>query len=295
MARSSTRGQHVKTIALSCITGAMLLSHGSAYAQAASYPSSVEPTSGPLAEAPAEEGTPIIVTGSRIASDGYDSPTPLTVIGEEALAQSANDSIRQSLSTLPVFQGGISTTDGAGVPSFNQAGLSTLELRNLGGNRTLILFDGQRTVPSTSVGIVDIDNFPEQLIERVEVVTGGASAVYGSDAVAGVVNFVLDTDFTGVRGEISGGVTSYGDGENYKIALSAGTSFADGRGHILVSGERTENAGIVDGNGDREWARSTLNYIVNPAYTSSNGEPEFLLRDNVFLSTATHGGIITSG
>src|SRR5690606_14327961 len=107
---------------------------------------------------------------------------------------------------------------------------------SLGANRTLILIDGQRTVSSRVDGLVDINNIPQQLISRVDIVTGGASAVYGSDAVSGVVNFILDKEFTGIKGELSSGMTSYGDGENYRLALTAGTPFAGGKGHFTVSG-----------------------------------------------------------
>ncbi|MBM0106698.1 TonB-dependent receptor [Steroidobacter sp. S1-65] len=238
----------------------------------------------------------VVVTGSRITrSEGYEAPTPLTVLSQEQLfGQSANSSVRESLSTMPVFSGGYDITTGAGVPSFNQAGLSTIEMRNLGITRTLVLLDGQRSVGSIATGVVDTDNFPQQLIERVEVVTGGASAVYGSDAVAGVVNFILDRDFTGFKGELSGGSTDRGDAENYKLALAAGFPFAGGRGHVLLSGEMVDNDGIIHGT-NRDWGRTTRNYIVNPAYNGTNGQPEFLLRNDVFLSQATHGGLITSG
>jgi len=238
----------------------------------------------------------VIVTGSRISrSEGYEAPTPLTVLDQQQLfGQSANSSVKESLDTMPVFSGGYDITNGAGVPSFNQAGLSTIEMRNIGITRTLVLLDGQRAVGSIATGVVDTDNFPQQLIERVEVVTGGASAVYGSDAVAGVVNFILDRDFTGIKGELSGGSTEYGDAENYKLALAGGFPFAGGRGHVLLSGELVDNNGVVHGTG-RDWGRTTKNYIVNPAYDGVNGQPEFLLRDNVFLSQGTHGGLITSG
>lgn len=262
--------------------------HGAAFA----VESNAQETTASVAPRPEE----IVVTGSRISrGEGYEAPTPLTVLSQEQLfGQSANSSVRESLSTMPVFSGGYDITSGAGVPSFNQAGLSTIEMRNLGITRTLVLLDGQRSVGSIATGVVDTDNFPQQLIKRVEVVTGGASAVYGSDAVAGVVNFILDHDFTGIKGELSGGSTDYGDAENYKLALAAGFAFAGGRGHVLLSGELTDNDGIVNGT-HRDWGRTTRNYIVNPAYNGSNGQPEFLLRNDAFLSQATHGGIITSG
>lgn len=247
--------------------------------------------------ASAEDESPlatVTVTGSRIARDAYDAPSPLTVMDVGAFASTANSSLNETLTTVPAFVGGYNLTSGAGLPGFNRAGVSAVNLRGLGESRTLVLLDGQRAVGSLATGIVDVDNFPQQLIKSVEVVTGGASAVYGSDAVAGVVNFILDRDFTGFKGEISGGETSYGDAENYKVSLAAGFPFAGGRGHVLLSGEISDNDGVT-GVGDRGWARSTTNYIVNPAYDGTNGQPQLILRDNVFLSAATHGGIIASG
>jgi len=240
-------------------------------------------------------GDEVIVTGSRIIRYGYEAPTPLTVIGPAALAQTALPNVADTLNTLPVFSGSLTPAQGAGTPSFNNGGISALDLRDLGENRTLILLDGQRTVPVLATGIVDVNNIPQQLVARVDVVTGGAAAVYGSDAVSGVVNFVLDREFTGVKGEVSGGLTTYGDDPSHKISLAGGFGFAGERGHVLLSGEWVNKYGIVNGNGSRKWARSTTNRITNPNYTPTNGEPEFITRDNVFLSQATHGGLITSG
>jgi len=237
----------------------------------------------------------LVVTGSRIVRvDGYEAPTPLAVVDANALSQTADASVSQTLNTMPAFGGSLSVAQGARTPSSNTAGISGVALRNLGGNRTLVLLDGQRSVPATATGIVDTNNFPQQLIARVETVTGGASAVYGSDAVAGVVNFVLDRKFTGFKGEASGASTNYDDGRNWKVELAAGFPFAEGRGHVLLSGEMVDDDG-VHGVGKRGWAKTARNYYVNPAYNSTNGEPEFLLADNVFLSAATPGGIITSG
>ncbi|WP_116813782.1 TonB-dependent receptor [Steroidobacter cummioxidans] len=239
--------------------------------------------------------TEVMVTGSRIIRDGYDTPTPVTIVDVEIFGRSANAALADVLYTTAAFSGGQNIRAGADVPSSNQAGIAGVALRSLGGIRTLVLLDGQRSVPAVSTGVVDTNNFPQQLIARVETVTGGASAVYGSDAVAGVVNFVLDRKFTGFKAELSAGATTYGDGENWKVALARGMPFADGRGHLLLSGELVDDSGIVNGNGSRGWARTARNYYVNPSYDGVSGEPEFLLADNVFLSQATHGGIITSG
>ncbi len=244
----------------------------------------------------------VIVTGSRIIRDGYEAPTPLTVVNAASLAEAATGNVATQLATMPVFSGSLSPQSGAGTPSFNTAGVSGMNLRSMGLSRTLVLLDGQRSVPTLPTGVVDVGDFPQQLVSRVDVVTGGASAVYGSDAVTGVVNFVLDKEFTGVKGEVSGGVTTYGDDPNWKVSLAAGFPFAGGRGHVLLSGEMSNDYGIVYGNGPRTWASSTNGYILNPAYgpnqtpaAPANGVPQYLLRSDVFLSQATHGGLITSG
>jgi len=121
-------------------------------------------------------------------------------------------------------------------------GVNNLNLPALGPNRTLVLLDGVRVVASSvggfynNGGSVDVNEFPDGLLSRVDVVAGGASAAYGSDTFAGVVNFILDKNFTGVKGAVKGGVTTYGDDGQYRVSLAAGTGFADGRGHFLISG-----------------------------------------------------------
>ena len=237
----------------------------------------------------------VVVTGTRILRDGYETSTPVSVADSRMLSRNASSAAAELLNTESAYAGGQTVRSGAGVPSFNQAGIAGVALRDLGGNRTLVLLDGQRSVPAVSTGIVDTNTFPQQLIARVETVTGGASAVYGSDAVAGVVNFVLDRKFTGFKGEVSAGATTYGDGRNWKVALARGVPFGEGRGHLLLSAEMVDDEGIVHGNGPRKWARTTRNYYVNPDYDGVNGQPEFQLADDVFLSQATHGGIITAG
>ena len=157
------------------------------------------------------------------------------------------------------------------------------------------MLDGQRVGAATLTDYVDINEFPEELIKRVDVVTGGASADWGSDAVAGVVNFVLDKDFTGVKGEVQGGTTTYGDDTSYKASLAAGTGFMQDRGHILFAAEDAHNDGVTGA--PRPWANDANNKLIfaNPAYTATNGQPQYLVANNSGFATATPGGIITSG
>lgn len=235
----------------------------------------------------------IVVTGSRVVRDGYKAPTPLSVIGAEQLATNANSNVAQYVTNLPAFAGSGSTRSNTTTGANGGAGINSLNLRALGANRTLVLLDGRRVTPAQATGVVDVNAIPQALIARIDVVTGGASATYGSDAVAGVVNFVLDRSLKGLRAEVSGGATSYGDGQNYRVSLAGGGTFADGRGHFLIAGEHDYDYGI--GAGRRDWNYVGRQLLANPAYTATNGQPQRLIVDNAGYMTATPGGIIFSG
>src|SRR5579872_3817072 len=162
----------------------------------------------------------VTVTGSRVISDAANSPTPLTVISADDLRASTPTSIPDGLAKLPVFQGsGMVGRPGDGSHNFSS---STLNLRNFGSQRTLVLLDGHRLTPSNDDGTVDVDTVPQMLVSRVDVVTGGASAVYGSDAVTGVVNFVLDKKFTGFKADINTGISTYADAMSYNLNAAVG-------------------------------------------------------------------------
>ena len=250
-------------------------------------------TSAALAAAPKDDLTEIIVTSTRVVRDGYQAPTPTTVVGAQEIAAKAPANIADYLIEMPSFAGSSTPLANTSQISTGLSGINALNLRDIGANRTLVLLDGQRVGPSSLTGLVDINDLPEQLIKRVDVVTGGASADWGSDAVAGVVNFVLDKDFTGIKGNVQGGATTYGDDQNYKVSLTAGTGFLDNRGHVLVSVQDARNDGISGV--PRPWANDDKLMFVNPAYTPTNGQPQYLVRSNSGFATATPGGIITSG
>jgi outer membrane receptor protein involved in Fe transport len=246
-------------------------------------------------EAAVDEGesAQIVVTGSRIVRDGIDAPTPVSVIGTEEIANEAPANIADFVNTLPSVGGSQTAVSNSGSLSNGQSGISALNLRSLGQNRTLVLLDGQRSVGSTSTGLVDINTFPQALIERVEVVTGGASSVYGSDAVAGVVNFILNKSFSGIKADYEYGVTTYSDVPNHKVQLTAGTGFADGRGHFEISGEYFTQHG--KDTIDRKWNNSGFFQINNPNYTSTNGQPSRLIVSGAGPSYLSPGGLISSG
>ena len=243
----------------------------------------------------------IVVTGSRIVRDGYEAPTPLTVVGIEQIEAAAPKDIADYVNQLPALAGSVTPQSQAGALSNGAGGINALNLRGIGTARTLVLLDGQRSVPSTQSNQVDVGAFPQQLISRVDIVTGGASAAYGSDALSGVVNFVLDKEFVGLKGEVSGGITSYGDDQDWKVTMAGGTAFAGGRGHFLISGEVSKRMGILGENrtdhlpNKREWLNGLDGVLSNPTYTATNGQPRNIVRPNVAASAATYGGIITSG
>jgi outer membrane receptor protein involved in Fe transport len=238
----------------------------------------------------------IVVTGSRIVRDGFEAPTPVSVIGVEQIQNAGTPNIADFVNQMPAVAGSATPGTSRKSSSSGQAGLNVLNLRSLGAGRTLVLLDGQRSVGSNVSGSVDINNFPQDLVSRVEVVTGGASAAYGSDALSGVVNFILDKEYTGVKGQVSAGMTTYGDNKNWGGTLTAGTPFAAGRGHFLFSGEVSMVPG-VDYN-YRDWAQKGWKLIFNPAYGTGAGQstsvPQLITRDKVGMSQATLGGIITN-
>ncbi|WP_175597322.1 TonB-dependent receptor plug domain-containing protein [Peristeroidobacter soli] len=242
----------------------------------------------------------ITVTGSRIARvDGYEAPTPVSVLGAEDLNKMATTTIADSVNRLPAFANSQTPRNRSSNISSGTAGVNVLNLRGLGGNRTLVLQDGKRMVASAlgtggNASAVDVNSIPSGLVQRVEVVTGGASAVYGSDALAGVVNFILDKDFTGVKGNVDGGITEAGDGQNYKLTLTTGTKLFDDRLHLLFSGEYADDKGII-GN-DRSWANDSFQMMNNPAYNAITNPtvPQLLTVHNAGVANGTYGGLILS-
>ncbi len=180
------------------------------------------------------------MTGSLINIAGFQQPTPVMQIGATEINSAARINITDELMTLPSVGASLSLDTGGNSALFSQgsAGLSEVNLRNLGLQRTLVLFDGQRVVSSNlNVGGVDLSTIPTDLVSRVDVVTGGASAVYGSDAVSGVVNLILNKNFTGIKGSLDGSDTTGFEHREIKAAMTVGTDFAGGRGHLILSGD----------------------------------------------------------
>ena len=185
---------------------------------------------------PAPQGAleEITVTGTRIVRSGMVTPVPTTAVQAAELQNMSAGPLFDSLVQLPPFFANQAPDQ---VNGGQNSGGSNLNLRGAGLNRTLVLLDGRRVVPTNRFGAVDVAMFPEELVRSVEVVTGGASASYGTDAVAGVVNFMLDTDFDGFKGHAQMGETSYGDGETYEAGFAFGFDIGE-RGHLIGSIEK---------------------------------------------------------
>jgi iron complex outermembrane recepter protein len=185
----------------------------------------------------------IVVTGSRIARPDLSESVPVAIVTSQAIADSGAGNVQDVLADLPAVGQNISRTSSNFATSGN--GQATVNLRNLGSSRTLVLVNGRRFVagiPGTST--VDLNTIPTDLIKQVEVVTGGASAVYGSEAIAGVVNFVLDDKFEGLKARLQGTISDKGDAGRQYASLTAGKSFADGAGHVLLYGQYENDAGL---------------------------------------------------
>jgi outer membrane receptor protein involved in Fe transport len=252
----------------------------------------------------AQEAAPmetVVVSSSRITASGFSAPTPTTIVGAADIQQNAQPNVFDTLTQLPALQGSVSTQSNAGNLSLGANGLDSLNLRGLGTIRTLTLIDGQRVVPAYFTGIADISEFPQLLIQRVDVVTGGASASWGSDAVGGVVNFVTDKKFSGIKGNLQAGISNYDDYGNGLVQLAAGTDLFAGKGHIEAAAEFFHNDGVQ--------APFTLgggltngrccNYITgNLSYTPTTtpaGVPEITPVKYAQSTSSSAYGLITAG
>jgi outer membrane receptor protein involved in Fe transport len=195
---------------------------------------SVLASSAATAQSTAADAEEVVVTGTRIRDTGFSTPTPVTAVTAEQLELMAPGNLIEAVTQLPIFFN--NTTQDAPGAFFNSPGAGSLNIRGLNTNRTLTLLNGRRMPPSNRVGAVDINVFPEEIVERIEVVTGGASAAYGSDAVAGVANFILDTDFEGFEAHAQSGTSSANSRGTWEAGAVFGTAIGE-RGHLLASAE----------------------------------------------------------
>jgi outer membrane receptor protein involved in Fe transport len=227
----------------------------------------------------------VVVTGSRVIKNGDDAPTPVTVQSAEQLLATTPTNIADGLNKLPQFAAQPSTRN-IGNALTNATG-NFLNLRRFGVNRNLVLLDGSRVPPSAATGAVDTNTMPQGLVQRVDVVTGGVSAVYGSDAVTGVINYILDKKFDGVKTVTEVGRSSHGDDDTWRAGVTAGADVLGGRGHIEGSYEFYNSDGVV---GLNSRPAGVDDWVVGGTGTAAN---PFRLVEHGRVLNANQGGILT--
>ncbi len=232
----------------------------------------------------------VIVTGSRLAT-GFSAPTPVTVLGAAQLEARAATTVYDLTRDIPVFR----NTSGPNnnTLGFRTGGQALLDLRGLTPVRTLTLVDGVRPGGTNSTLVFDTNSLPATMIERTEIVTGGASAAYGSDAVAGVVNLILKKRMDGISGTVQAGQSIHNDNKETLFSLGFGKSFMDDKLHLVIGGDFNENKGMGTIY-SREWGRREPGLFALPA-TRAAGLPSQIFSDYVEMSNNSVGGVINSG
>ncbi|MCW2397172.1 outer membrane receptor protein involved in Fe transport [Sphingobium sp. B2D3C] len=214
----------------------------------------------------------IVVTGSRIVRRDYEASSPIVTAGQELLQNSSTAALETNLNKLPAFTPVQTPAIASDIQptATSTPGAATVSLRNLGTNRNLVLVDGRRATPANALGVVDINTIPAAAIERVEIITGGASATYGADAVGGVVNFILKKNFQGLQFDTQMGISQRGDGREFSISGIMGANFDDGRGNITIGLSMNDRESAL--RRDRPWFR---NAWKDPRFTGTEFFPDF--------------------
>jgi iron complex outermembrane receptor protein len=223
----------------------------------------------------------IIVTGSRLISNGNNLPTPVTALSSAELLENDPSSLIAAIYELPALLGSISLTS-----NINTGGLNAINLRGIGVNRSLLMVDARRAGPTSGENTINPDIVPQILLQRVDVVTGGGSAIYGSDAVAGVVNFVTDKEFNGFKAHVQNGISTYGDDNKFDIGAAWGGGFAQGRGHLVLGAQWRESVGIT--------SRQVRPFTANTIWSEHGSVPGGGTPGSVG-NNASFGGLINSG
>jgi iron complex outermembrane recepter protein len=274
--------------------GMLALTAGAALAQTAS-PQTVVAQNAPAQQTAAEAAETVVVSASRISIAGYTAPTPVSVIDSGQLQQAANNDIGETLRQLPMMgtsQSPVAATQGNAGNS-GAVGISSINLRNLGVTRTLVLIDGEREVWAGVQYGVDLNTIPNAMIQRVDVVTGGASAAWGSDAVAGVVNLIIDKHYTGLKGSIDLQDNTYDTRRQYGFTVANGFDFDGDRAHFQWAFTYAD-APNTTYMAQLKWFNNPA-LVANPAYNAATnpGVPQLIHMNNVGNSS-TPGGIISS-
>ncbi len=258
----------------------------------------------PTAQAVTDQSTAaeIVVTGTRIARPDFEAPNPIVSFDATNIQESGNTNLTNFLERVPALSNSkdsAQTSGGNGTyGTFGQTGLNELNLRGLGTARTLVLVNGRRHVAGeANSAAVDINSIPTDLIERVDVLTGAVSAIYGADGVTGVVNFILKRDFEGVTGRVQYGLSNYGDAGNRFASLAAGKNFGGGLGNVTLAYEY--NADDAVANDDRPFLRfNQRQYIIpNDAYSAGDlSAPQNILVGGLrYVSESPIGAVFVGG
>lgn len=251
---------------------------------------------------PANSDAEIVVTASRIQRSGFSAPTPTTIIGAGAIEGRAATNIGTVLNETPQFKATVNPATTA--PRAIFPGAYYADLRGLGVSRTLVLVDKNRFVPQITTGLanyaVDLNQVPTLLLDRVEIVTGGASAQWGSDAVAGVVNLILKKKYEGLEATAQYGMADAGDYKEYRAGLLYGFRLGDST-HVELAGDYVKNLGVHDVY-TRDWGKKAYGLVTNPCPLAAavsatcpsggNGLASSLILPDVRYSTSTNGGLI---
>ncbi len=209
----------------------------------------------------------VTVTGSRIPKKDYSSNSPISTVTAQQIKDSGSTTIDQLLNTLPQVVPGFGRGQNNGTAFGGNGGLATVNLRGLGDQRNLVLVNGHRITPATENNEVDLNNIPPSLIERIEVVTGGASAVYGSDAISGVINIILKHDFQGAQLDTSYKISDRGDGAEWQISGTVGANSGDGKGNVELFGSYYSRDGLLDS--DRSFSAMSNSHVGEGLRASS--------------------------
>jgi iron complex outermembrane receptor protein len=291
---NSNRFSRTKSVLFATVGASALMMAAGAYAQDAA--------SGPIES--------VTVSSSRITTAGFNAPTPTTVLGSDFIQKEAKDNIFTTVNELPSLMGSTGQQSNVNGTSGGTNGLLAFNMFGLGTTRTLTLLDGERFVPANVTGVPDISEFPQLLIQRVDVVTGGASASWGSDAVAGVVNFITDKKFVGFKANIEAGLSTYGDNATATFQAAVGTSFAGGRGHFELATEFSHTDGVQGGwqqltccggrsdnslSGGRTWFQEPTQLNYGSVSATPAGQPQLFNTANGQQYQLGRYGVINSG
>ena len=242
-----------------------------------------EPQSQTLAE--------VVVTGSRLVRSDLSAPSPTTVINEDAVQLSGDTTVEAVINELPQLSAG----NNSSVNSAGGSGVLTANLRGLDAERTLTLVNGRRFIPANGAGNVDLATIPTALVQRVDIITGGASAVYGSDAIAGAVNFVLRDDFEGLQVSTQYGETSESDGQSRQYELLFGSNFDESRGNVtFYASHATRDPVMMQ---DRKFSRVPLNAALGPSGSGNipGGRVSLSAAQIAALNVGNGAGVIPTG